>query len=55
MKDNILTEAHISDIHFGVFDPAKQYEILKNQFIDRISLLDLDLVQSMVIYSTISL
>ena len=37
-------EAHISDIHFGVFDPAKQYEILKNQFIDRIKLLDLDLI-----------
>ena len=44
MKDNILMEAHISDIHFGVFDPAKQYEILKNQFIDRIKLLDLDLI-----------
>ena len=44
MKGNILTEAHISDIHFGVFDPAKQYEILKNQFIDRIKLLDLDLI-----------
>ena len=29
LDKNICVEAHISDIHFGVFDPAKQYEILK--------------------------
>lgn len=32
----ILNEVHISDIHFGAFDPKKQYEILKEQFLDKI-------------------
>lgn len=45
MNNDILVEAHISDIHFGVFDPSKQYEILKTQFIDRIAILNkLDLI-----------
>ena len=39
LDKNICVEAHISDIHFGVFDPAKQYEILKKQFINKISIL----------------
>ena len=44
MQEEILVEAHISDIHFGVFEPSKQYQILKQQFIDRINLLNLDLI-----------
>lgn len=36
---NICVEAHISDIHFGAFDPEKQYNILKKQFIDKIRIL----------------
>lgn len=44
MEKEILVEAHIADIHFGAFEPSKQYEILKEQFIDRINLLDLDLI-----------
>ena len=44
MDDEILVEAHISDIHFGVFDPQKQYEILHNQFTNQIRLLNLDLI-----------
>lgn len=29
-----LIEAHISDLHFGSFDPKTQYEILREQFIE---------------------
>lgn len=36
---NICIEAHISDTHFGAFDPEKQYKILKTQFIDKIKIL----------------
>lgn len=31
-----LTEVHIADIHFGAFDPATQYKILQEQFLNRI-------------------
>ena len=31
-----LTEIHIADIHFGAIDPKLQYNILKEQFIDKI-------------------
>ena len=33
---DICVEAHISDLHFGAFDPEKQYNILKKQFINKI-------------------
>lgn len=37
LKDpNLFIEAHISDLHFGVFDPRKQYEILHNQFTQKL-------------------
>lgn len=32
-----MTHIHIADIHFGSIDPAKEYQILKEQFIDPIS------------------
>lgn len=36
---------HIADIHFGAIDEKAQYDILKEQFIDRISILDnIDLI-----------
>ena len=40
-----IVSAHISDIHFPVMDPRKQYDILCKQFIDRLrQLQQLDLV-----------
>ena len=40
----IFTEAHIADIHFGVMDPSVQYNILKEQFIDKLQNLNLDII-----------
>lgn len=31
-----FVEAHISDTHFGIIDPAKEFQILKEQFLDKI-------------------
>jgi hypothetical protein len=43
--NNVFIEAHIADIHFGSFDPAKQFIILKEQFLDYIEQLPiLDIV-----------
>ena len=39
LNRGILNEIHISDIHFGAFDPKKQYEILKEQFLNKINLI----------------
>ena len=40
-----LITAHISDLHFGAYEPRRQYEILKDQFINKIqSIPRLDLV-----------
>lgn len=39
-----LLEVHISDIHFGVIDPLYQYNILKDQFLNKIINIDFDLV-----------
>ena len=40
-----LVSIHIADLHFGVIDPKIQYNILKEQYIDRISILDnIDLI-----------
>lgn len=35
----ILNEVHIADLHFDAFDPKKQYEILKEQFTNPISMI----------------
>lgn len=44
-SNNIFISTHISDIHFPVMDPAKQYKILYEQFISKIAQLpQLDLV-----------
>ena len=32
----LLTSIHISDLHFPVMDPRKQYEILEEQFLQRV-------------------
>ena len=32
----LLRQVHISDIHFGVIDPLTEFNILKEQFIDKI-------------------
>ena len=37
-------QVHISDIHFGIIDPKVEYEILKEQFIDRIKGLPVDCI-----------
>lgn len=43
--NNIFIEAHIADIHFGSFEPSKQFIILKEQFLDYIEKLPfLDIV-----------
>lgn len=39
-----LVEIHIADIHFGVFDAKLQYELLENQFINKIKDIDFDLI-----------
>lgn len=44
MDKRILTEVHIADLHFGAFDPAKQYEILMNQFYEKIRYLEYDIL-----------
>ena len=44
MNRGISLEAHIADIHFGAIDPKTEYDILKKQFIDRISVLKLNLI-----------
>lgn len=40
----IMHEAHIADIHFGAIDPEKQYNILKEQFLEKIFKLKLNLI-----------
>lgn len=39
-----LIEVHIADIHFGIIEPLYQYNILKEQFLDRIRDIDFDIV-----------
>lgn len=39
-----VVEIHIADIHFGSVDPIKQFNILKEQFLDRIALIDFDIL-----------
>lgn len=45
MNNSTLISAHISDLHFGAMDPKRQYDFLKDQFIDKlINLPRLDLI-----------
>ena len=37
VDQDVLVGAYIADIHFGVMDPETQYNILKEQFIDKIA------------------
>ena len=37
-------EVHIADIHFGSTDPAKQYTILNEQFLQKIAMIDFDIL-----------
>ena len=39
-----MTEVHIADIHFGAVDPLKQFQILQEQFLNKISLIDFDIL-----------
>lgn len=39
-----ITEVHIADIHFGSIDPAKQFAILNEQFLNKISRIDFDIL-----------
>lgn len=39
-----LVEIHIADIHFGVIDPKKQYEILTEQFLMKIANINFDIL-----------
>lgn len=43
-KRGISLQAHISDIHFGVMDAETEYNILKEQFINRIKDIPLDII-----------
>ena len=43
-RRGISLQVHISDIHFGVIDPKTEYDILKEQFVDRIKGLPLDCI-----------
>lgn len=36
MKRGMFVSVHIADLHFAAFNPKEQYEILKEQFLDRI-------------------
>lgn len=42
----IFNAVHIADLHFSAFDPKKQYEILRTQFLDKINTLNyIDLIE----------
>lgn len=43
-KRGITLQAHISDLHFGVIDPKVQFDILMEQFVDKIKRLPLDCI-----------
>lgn len=40
----LLRVIHIADLHFGAFNPKEQYDILMNQFINRIKLIQYDVL-----------
>ena len=39
-----VTEVHIADIHFGSLNPVVQFNILKEQFLDKIYTIDFDIL-----------
>lgn len=39
-----LIEVHIADIHFGSIDPKDQFMILKEQFLDKIQMINFDIL-----------
>lgn len=39
-----LIEVHIADIHFGSIDPKTQFLILKEQFLDKIAMINFDIL-----------
>ena len=43
-KRGISFQVHISDIHFGIIDPKTEYDILQDQFIDKIRGMPLDCI-----------
>lgn len=44
INQDILIGAYCADIHFGALDPKTQYNILKEQFVDKLVNLPLDIV-----------
>lgn len=44
MSYNILTHIHIADIHFGCMNPQDELNILRSQFINRISSIQFDIL-----------
>ena len=43
-KRGLSIQAHISDIHFGVINPKVEYDILKEQFVDKLKGINLDCI-----------
>lgn len=43
-NNNYLIEVHIADIHFGAIDPSKQFNILYEQFIQKINCINFDIL-----------
>lgn len=44
VKRGILKTVHIADLHFGTINPKKEYDILKEQFLDKISTFKFDIL-----------
>ena len=44
MVNGLVKIISIADIHFGAVDPLYEYNILRDQFINRISILDFDII-----------
>lgn len=43
-KRGTLSEIHIADIHFGALEPSYQYQILKEQFLNKINEIHFDIL-----------
>lgn len=43
-SNSYLVEVHIADLHFGAVDPLQEFTILKEQFLDRIALINFDIL-----------
>lgn len=43
-KRGLSIQAHISDIHFGVINPKVEYDILKEQFVNKLKGINLDCI-----------